>query len=210
MGLLKNIFSRSKEPINDRAIYLGKDKTGADVLWNVDDEHHAFFVGDLSEAHQFTSEIKNFVEKNPLKWESLSLYAPSYEMLKINDSRTVDAVRDFKAFLDPIERDIYSRIKQEQDATRPKPKSLILFIYHASMLTMTRSEWENTYPRMPYKATEFFQKKIRALMDNTTQGEIYIVLLDDMFSDYEYLIDNYGIDYGIETDEDGYLYKVDV
>lgn len=208
MGLINKMFSRSRDNSHSRIIHIGTDKKGNPVTWDVDKEQHGFFVGELSEAHKFAQGIQDFVEDHPLDWESISLYAPNNAMLKVNDSRTVEAVKNFKAFLTPIERDIYRRIKDREDPSLQKSKSLIVFIHNASMLTMTRSEWENTYPRTPYKATAFFQKKIQSLMEDTVEGEIHIFLLDNMFSDYQYLIENYAIDYGIETDDDGYIYKV--
>lgn len=206
MSLLNKIFSRSKNTADHKGIPIGRDKYGKTVLWDPEKEHHAFFVGGLKESHKFTNVVENYVDNHPLEWEAVHLYAPAYEMLKVNDTRTVAAVKTFKENLVAIEKDIYKRVQHNK--TDSKSKSLIVFIYHASMLTLNKQEWESIYPRMPYKATEFFQKKIQSLMDNTRQGNVYIVLLDDMFLDYASLVDKYSIDFGIETDENGNIYKV--
>lgn len=205
MGVLGNLFSRPKPAQSSRLIPLGKDKNDEDVTWNLDTEHHAVFVGSPKECVQARSRIQDYVMHNPLSCEYVELFAPEHRVLQRGGPAAVNAIKDFKAFLDPVEKDIYERISGQSATPR---KSLVLCIQNAAFFSIREKDWAREYPAIPYKAARYFTSKLQAMMSNTQEENVYIILMDDHFSDYGYLAEAYRASFGVETDEHGAFYKV--
>lgn len=209
MGLLKRIFNKSPQQSHDDIdLNIGYDREGKPVIWDYQSEHHCFFVGNSRDCYKAIAHIKTFVRSHTSEWDYIEIYTPTHEELRKNTKGTPEKIKFLLEDIDSMFLEIRSRY--ETDNPGEKDKSIILAINQASLFGMEKQNWETEYPLVPYKAAQVLHKKLETLMQRALAYDLHIILLDDYFHDYEYLIDRYSLDFGIEADEEGNFHKVTV
>lgn len=207
MGILDRLRRKNPQEAHDRTkIYMGDGKDGEPVYWDLTTEHNSFFVGDDKDRYNVLVNVKIFVRECGLAWDHIEIYTPSHKELRTNSEQTPQKIKFLLEDLNALRADI----KRRWEGENPSSQSLLLIINQASLFSMDKEEWERKYPLIPYKASRLLQLKLEEITQKAKNHPLHILLLDDEFENYGYIVEGYNMDFGIEADENGYLHKVDL
>lgn len=210
MSIINRLLGRHQRRKDDEEneLVIGYDRDQNPVVWDYEREHHCFFVGSTADCYKAIMHMKKFVRAEGQEWDYIEIYTPSHDELRKNAKGTPEKVRFLVEDINSMFAEIHRRY--ETDDPEAPPKQVLMVINQASLFGMNEQDWQEEYPLIPYKAAVVLHKRLEMLMKKSLSYNLHIMLLDDYFHEYEYIIERYSLAFGIEADEDGNFHKVTV